>query len=124
MLSIDDIKELHKSGVKVIMRKKCPHPEKPQGEYKPYTENIILYPGNIESELERDINLLHEFIHARDDIILGFEYDDDCRDGVNPEANKTYCLRPYVLGYIKKLYKINDFKSKNKEKDFRDIYWA
>ena len=78
-----------------------------KGEY--VNDVIKVYTAAIESPLDFNITLLHEMIHARDDI-RGRRGDSLCDPWVEPEAIETYRKRPELVDLIKELYGINDFR--------------
>ena len=122
MLSISQILKLYDYQVSVKFRKK-PRELKMErfevdcfemkAEFNNESLEIILYAPFNKTEYERDMSLLHEFIHARDDLLKGYgnlrghtraEYR-ECAD-VELEALETYKKRPYILEMIKDLYQI------------------
>lgn len=108
MLTLKQIRELYQANLKIKFKKK--HPQRLKGEYDPGTLEAIVYIPNAESKEDRDITILHELIHARDDI-KGLrtqyeKYKKKIEDQVEKEAVETYKNRPYVLQFIKQLYDI------------------
>jgi hypothetical protein len=104
MLSKKDIMALYYDGVELKFRRKK-HPRGLKGDHDPSASEINIYTANIVSEYERDITILHEFIHARNDRKDFFDENDEGCEKVEREAKQTYRNRPYVLGLIKELYK-------------------
>lgn len=77
-----------------------------KGDYDPSLSQINIYLSNVNSEYERDITILHEFIHARNDENDFYdESDPECKN-IDKEAIETYNKRPYIIKLIKFLYKI------------------
>ena len=104
MLTIGQVTTCYKSNV-VLRCSRKPKRDKRKGDYDPSTLEAIIYLQNIESEKDRDITILHELIHARDHIKSARSLD-KCEDAIENEALATYSYRPYVLRYIRQLYKI------------------
>ena len=104
MLSKKDVLTLYDEGLEIKFRRK-PHPDKLRGEYNPGAFQVNIYSPAITSGRERDLTILHEFIHARDDR-QGTVNEHACRAGVEDEARKTFDKRPEVLMLIKELYRI------------------
>lgn len=104
MLTKKDVLRLYDEGLEIKFRRKR-NPEKLKGDYDPASQQINIYLPHIASGQERDITILHEFIHARDDgkIVVS---KNSCSAGVEREAIRTYTNRPYVLALIKELYNI------------------
>ena len=110
MLSVDEIVILFYEDVNIeFLRRRT---NKITGEWD--YPRILIYIDNIASEYERDITLLHEFIHARDEIIKGIEkklgemdeYGCTNYNEVEREAVETYHKFPEVLKFLKELYYI------------------
>lgn len=105
MLSKKDVMMLYYDGLEIKFRRKR-HPRGLKGDHDPSASEINIYTSHITSEYERDITILHEFIHARNDH-KGFldDADEGCEQ-VEEEAKETYRQRPYVIALVKELYKI------------------
>ena len=101
MLSIDHVIQLCEEGVDVNVKRK-PHPLGFKGEWDVSTLSIYIFKPNCNSLADRDITLIHEFIHARDDLIFDNENPD--MDTEN-EALKTY-IQAQTVEFIKELYSI------------------
>jgi len=103
MLTINQIVAVYESGVDVSIRKK--NNPSIKGEYDPSTLEINLFPENNASSEDFEITILHEFIHARDDVR-------SARNSFSPELNveneakETYFKKRYVLDFIKLLYRL------------------
>ena len=103
MLSINQVVAACNEAVFVRFGRKCS--ARIKGEYDPQALEISIYPKNNTSRSDLDITLLHEFIHARDDVKSARSVDSAEKD-VEKEAKQTYRLHPYVLRFIKELYNI------------------
>ncbi len=101
MLTINQVNKLYEHGVKITMKKSSL--EVKRGEYDPSEKEILIYRKNITSRSEMDMTILHEFIHARNDILRGKDVSDKM---VEKEAAETYSKRPKVLECIVQLYDI------------------
>jgi hypothetical protein len=101
MLTTNQIIKICKEGVDIIFREKGM--ENLKGEYDPSSLDIILYCKNIESVFDRDLTLLHEFIHARNDILNYHSCKEDKGEDekIENEALMTYLKKLYVLEFIK-----------------------
>lgn len=111
MLSFDDIMILFYEDVYVeFLRRRS---DRITGEWD--YPRILIYLNNITSEYDRDITLLHEFIHARDEIVKGIEkklgemdeYGCTNYNEVEREAIETYHTSPEILKFLKELYDIS-----------------
>lgn len=71
------------------------------GEYDPGLKEVIIYRKNIFSEDDFRVTLLHEFIHARDDV---YGWCDPSEDVVEAEAERTLRERRYVCEVLLELY--------------------
>ncbi|MBU2589506.1 MAG: hypothetical protein KKF52_03320 [Nanoarchaeota archaeon] len=113
MLTIEEVVELYeKEGLVIIFKQinKKFGPKTLAGEYN--TENnlnnstkppeIIIYQKMIENQKDLEITLLHEFIHARNDLILELDKENDTE--VEKEAVETYKKSPEVIEFIKDFY--------------------
>ena len=105
MLSVEQVIKLCEEDVRIRFRRK-PRSDKLKGEYDPEDNEISVYLKNIDSKEERDITILHEFIHARDIWIKNLDTTGSCSERVEREATETYKKRPEVLAFIKEMYKI------------------
>ena len=118
MLTIDQIVKVSEKGVNVLF-KDTPSHFGYKGIYEPGSHRIIIYKQAIESPYDLCITLLHEFVHARDDILYShifftntqgrvsdisdaFEYE----EATEQEAINTYKENSDVLDLIKELYRI------------------
>ena len=102
MLTIDQVNEIYREGFDLRL-KRTRHPGF-KGEIDPSTYEIIIYQANTESQYDKDITILHEFLHARDELNARLE-SADC-SLIDREAEWIYNNHPYVLQYIKDLYNI------------------
>lgn len=126
MLTINQIIRCCQKRLDIRFKRK-PHPFGRTGEYDSDGEDdapeIIIYPTS--TNFERDITILHEFIHARDDLLhkksksktgarrefsstREREAEEEARyeERVEYEARETYKKRPESLRFIKELYRI------------------
>ena len=118
MLTIKQIIKLSEESLEVKLKKKVlPELSYVKGEYDPSEKIIIVYLPNVESEEDFNLTLLHEFVHARDDLISGFVQEENhsvidylFELSVESEAVETYENRPEIIDLIKDLYEIKDSK--------------
>jgi hypothetical protein len=115
MLTKKEVTQLYRDGLEVRLRRKN-HPEKLKGDYDPSNFEISVFLADLASELEFDITLLHEFIHARDERKGLPEINDET---VEAEARETNDKRPHILEFIKDLYHIGNLKDYKKLGSFR-----
>ena len=104
MLTQKDVIQLYNEGLILRWRRKK-HPQHLKGEYDPVGFEINVYTPHLASDHDRDLTLLHEFIHARDDR-RGRANNRTCSPWVEKEAEATYTKQPRVLALIKELYRI------------------
>lgn len=104
MLSKNNVIQLYNDGLVIRWRRKK-HPQQLKGEFDPAAFEVNIYTKHLLSEHDRDLTLLHEFIHARDDH-KGLPSTRTCSPQVEQEAEATYQRRPGVLALIKELYGI------------------
>ena len=104
MLTKKDVIQLYNDGLAIRWRRKK-HPQQLKGEYDPAGFEVHIYTPHLASEHDRDMTLLHEFVHARDDR-KGLPNNRTCSPRVEREAEATYQRRPGVLALIKELYEI------------------
>lgn len=102
MLDVFHIVELYKNGLDLHVKKF--HRLGFKGEFDPSRLAIFIYSFNLESDYDRDITILHEFIHAKDDIIYSRLRVDN---KVEREAIKVYNKSPLILTFIKELYNLD-----------------
>ena len=102
MLTICQVNRIYQEGFDLFIRGVCRSGIK--GEFDPGALEINIYQKNVESEYDMDITILHEFIHARDEVLSGSRLA-DCRL-VDMEAVRTYEENPHVLRYIKELFDV------------------
>ena len=118
MLTIDQIVKVSEKGVNILF-KDTPSHFGYKGIYEPRTHTIIIYKKAIESPYDLCITLLHEFVHARDDILHSYIFFTNSQGRVSDisdsfeyekateqEAVNTYEENRDVLDLIKKLYRI------------------
>ena len=118
MLTIDQIVKVSEEGVNILFKDTSDHFGY-KGVYDPSMQKIIIYKKAIDSPYDFHITLLHEFVHARNEILYShifftnsqgkvsdisdsFEYE----EATEHEAISTYEKNPDVLKFIKDLYKI------------------
>ncbi|MBU1201175.1 MAG: mitochondrial inner membrane protease ATP23 [Nanoarchaeota archaeon] len=108
MLKIMDVIWMYEEGMtaKVISRLKNPDQK---GEYRPDKDEIVIAADNIKSEDDFNITLVHELIHARNDLLYSKK---ELENEVEKEALKTYNLNPGVALFARQIYKI-DYNGKN-----------
>jgi len=104
MLSKKNVIQLYNDGLVIRWRRKK-HPQQLKGEFDPAAFEVNIYTRHLLSEHDRDLTLLHEFIHARDDH-KGLPNNRTCSPQVEQEAEATYQRRPEVLALIKELYNL------------------
>ena len=103
MLTINQIVRLYEEGVDIKFKKYSDCNNK--GEFDPCTLEIYIYDNNLDSECDKDITILHEFVHAKYDVPF-IRKDKTPEELIELEAVKTYNKKPYILEFIKWLYKI------------------
>ncbi len=117
MLTIYQVRLLSQYGVEVVFRKKAPASDPYlKGEYNPETLEAIIYLQNVHSSRDLGITLLHEFIHATDDLRWGSYMRQSERlfeaavsryeEAVEQEAVAIYTQKPHILTFIKSLYSL------------------
>ena len=108
MLTIADIKQVYKKGVTLKFKRKPipPDSNRFKGEFDPSTLEIKIYLSYQESKKDKELTILHEFVHARDDIKGHRYYRERRHSSVERETINTYHHRYYVLQFIKQLYRI------------------
>ena len=110
MLTINQLVKVYEKGVEVHF-KKSPSPKGFKGEYDPGSLSVLIYIPAIESKYDEDVTLLHEFIHARDDIYFSktqyIRDIDEYEQETEQEALKTYKKRPHIIDFISQLYYID-----------------
>ncbi|MAG39217.1 hypothetical protein CMO90_03980 [Candidatus Woesearchaeota archaeon] len=110
MLTIDEVVKVCEEGVYLDFNKK-PHPEGLKGMYDPSELLISIYLPEIESNNDMTMTLLHEFVHARDDLYYqNTYYITDIKDyeqDTEITAMKTYQQDPFVIKAIKELYRLD-----------------
>lgn len=104
MLTKNNVIQLYNDGLAIRWRRKK-HPQQLKGEYDPICFEINIYTQHLLSEHDRDMTLLHEFVHARDDR-KGLPNNRTCSPRVEREAEATFQRRPGVLALVKELYGI------------------
>ena len=107
MLTINQLVKVYEEGINMHF-KRNPSPDGLKGEYDPSSLEILIYMPAIESKSDRDITVLHEFVHARDDVYFSKAHIKDMNkfeQKTKQEALKTYKKRPYILDFIMWLYK-------------------
>ena len=102
MLTIKQIARLYENGVNLVFRRKQPEPLQ-NGDWDPETLDAIVFLAVMKDKRERDVTILHEFIHARRDV-LGFRGLNEAE--TERQAEMTYELKHYVLQFLKQLYGI------------------
>ncbi len=104
MLTLKQIIELYQDGVEIRFKKK-PHHNGIKGEFDPASLEVIIYLAHINSKFDRDITILHEFVHAKNHH-FGVTLEDEVL--VEDEAIRTYAKKDYILEFIKRLYNLKD----------------
>jgi len=108
MLKVKEIIKLQK-GLELLLKKEISL-RKFKGLYEPDKKRIIIFYSNINNKKDLDLTLLHEFVHARDDICYSnIYYINDIGDyekSTEKEAIKTYNKKPHILKLIKDIYDI------------------
>lgn len=102
MLTLNQIINIYRKGVEIKFKRKSKDKET-KGEYDPSTLEAIVYVNNNKSKDDRDVTIIHELIHSRDDLRGKRLYSEG---EVEKEAIETYQKRRYVLMLIKELYKL------------------
>ena len=100
MLTIDQVNRIYREGFDIHLKRNSLRGLK--GEIDPAALEILIYLANAESEYDRDITLLHELIHAREEI-GPMDSSLECHHS-DEEAIRTYEQSPHVLEYVKDLY--------------------
>jgi len=103
MLTINNILKLYQEGIDIIVTNKL---SDIAGEWDISNLCIWLYKRNIKSEKERDLTLIHELIHAKEDLI---DYKGLDEAQVEEEAVQTYLKKPYIIEFLKEMEKNLDF---------------
>lgn len=112
MLTIHQLVKIYEEGVNIHFKEK-PSPKGFKGEYDPSSLEILIYTPAIESKSDGDLTILHEFVHARDDVYSSkivyiqdiIQYEQETEQ----EALKTYKKKPYIIDFILQIYR-NDNK--------------
>lgn len=102
MLTKNNVIQLYNDGLVIRWHRKK-HPQQLKGEYDPAGFEVNIYTHHLISEHDRDMTLLHELIHARDDR-KGLPNNRTCSPRVEQEAEATFQRRPGVLALIKELF--------------------
>lgn len=95
-LTVEKVNSVFEENYEIVFRKRAEEKgrESIKGEIDPAAFEIIIYLDNAESERDKDISLLHEFIHAVDEVS---EVDDsnasNCREA-EKEAIGIYNEKP------------------------------
>lgn len=105
MLTLKQIIKLYQEGVEIKFIKK-PHPDCLKGEFDPSNLEILVYLSHADSKTDKDLTILHELVHARNNQKNNFAIDSETY--VEQEAVMTYYKRGYILDFIKVLYAIKD----------------
>ncbi len=104
-LTLQQLVKLYSEGV-VLKFKKKSHPDFIKGEYSPDCLEIYIYLSHIDSKYDRDITILHELIHARNDLFPK-KSSKDTEYFVEKEAIETYHKKPEVIEFIKAKYELD-----------------
>lgn len=102
MLTLRQIVKACEEGIEVKFRRKS-HPLGWKGEYDPENKLVSVYKPAIESKEDLELTLLHEFVHARDDVKGGREGNET---ETELEAIDTYHKNYSVLEFIKGVYNL------------------
>ena len=101
MLTIKQIIKMYEEGVEMHFSRAHVPPDF-KGEYDPARQRIIIYTRSIVSPIDRDLTILHEHIHARDDVkSFRAHSSSDEEQAVEREAKETYLRRNYLLDFIR-----------------------
>jgi hypothetical protein len=101
MLTIDHIVELYQHGVDIHFKEK-PHESGRKGAWIEGLWKVLVYVPSATSTEDLYETVLHEFIHARNDLLTP-ECDDSERK-VELEGKDTYKHNPELIIFIKDLY--------------------
>lgn len=104
MLTIKQVERIYEEGIIIRFVKRW-QSSRQKGTFNPETLEVKVYLSSINSPEDRDTTILHELIHARDDI-TGRRSAGICSPSVENEAVQTYRRKPQVLDYVKQLYGI------------------
>jgi len=94
MLTINNILKLYDEGVDIVITNKLSNIA---GEWDISNLCVWLYKRNIKSKRERDITLVHELGHAKEDLIC-YKGLDEVQ--IEEEAVQTYLKKPYVIEFL------------------------
>jgi len=101
MLTINNILKLYGKGVDIVITNK---PSKISGEWDLSSLIVFLYKRNIKSKEERDITLIHELTHAKEDLVTYRSKDDEA---IEEKAIRTNFKKPYLIELVKDLFMID-----------------
>jgi len=99
-------KLIYEFGLDIKLKRK-PSPYNYDGQYDPEELLINIYPQAKRSKETFDLTLLHELIHARDDLIKRKSSEPDNKydeKETEKEAIKTYLKKPRLVPIIKELF--------------------
>ncbi len=102
MLTINQVNKIYQEGFDIRVTR-AHHPGF-KGEIDPSTLEIFIYQSNVESQYDKDITILHEFLHAKDELKSNLS-STRCSN-IDKQAVWIYNNKPHVLQYIKDLYNI------------------
>ena len=113
ILKIEEILELAKNGYEIKIKKRqnkniSNYNKYCYGMYFPDKKLTEIYKKNISDELNYNLTIIHETIHAKEDLIFDFnrfitEWHTELA------THLTYIQNREVLNFIKELYKIEKF---------------
>ena len=109
MLTIHQIIGLAENIDIEIINKRSPHFV--FGVYEPDNFLVKIFLPDIKDRENFNLTLVHELIHARDDVLANrslIEGENDYEKSVEDEAKKTYAKHPEYIKFIRELFHIKD----------------
>lgn len=107
MLTIEDLVEIAEKNVSLNLDEVI-SPDGFKGLYDPSNKTISIYLSNLESEFDKNITLLHEFIHARDDVLTSNIYYirgiEEYEIMTEKEALRTFESNHLIIPFLRRLY--------------------
>lgn len=106
MLTLNQVIKLYEEGLEIKFENRWKKDGR-KGDYNHSELEVLIYKLNIESIIDRDITILHELIHARNET-KGKRYRNKTQDEkqVEKEAIETYRKNPNIIKFIKQLYNV------------------
>ena len=109
MLTIENVNKIYREGYDLRFEAKPPPEEKGcLGITDPALLDIIIYTDNHKTIRERDITILHEFIHAAEEVGSKRSPDECNCTETDEQAIEIMEKHPEILQHIKNLYYIED----------------